>query len=123
MTAPDVVVFAAGSLIDAFSEIGTHYEAQRPGARVRLTFASADHLRQRLLQGERADVFASANVHELERARSDGLLAGPIRVFAHNRLQVIVARRSRERIDGLADLARPGIRLAAEHAGAPLSIY
>ena len=123
MSESDVVVFAAGSLFDAFSEIGAHYEAEHPGARVRFTFASADHLRQRLLDGERADVFASANFEELRRAREDSLLDGPIHVFAHNRLQIIVAANSPHRITSLIDLARPGTRLAAEHAGAPLSGY
>jgi molybdate transport system substrate-binding protein len=123
VTAFNVVVFAAGSLANAFSEIGARYEAEYPGARVHCTFASADHLRQRLLNGERADVFASANYEELERARADGLLTGPIEVFAHNRLQVIVALDRSQRIESLADLARPGIRLAAEHTGAPLSGY
>jgi molybdate transport system substrate-binding protein len=123
VTGTEVIVFAAGSLVDAFTEIGARYEQANPGCHARFVFASADHLRERIRQGEIADVFASANVRELERAQADGLLAGLVHVFAHNRLQLIVSRESAGRIRKLADLVQPGIRLAAEHAGAPLSGY
>jgi molybdate transport system substrate-binding protein len=123
VVASEVVVFAAGSLTDAFTEISLQFEAWNPGIRVRLRFASTDQLRESLQRGERADVLASANVAELERARDAGLLAGPIRVFAQNRLQVIVARNSEAPITSVFDLARPGLRLATEHGGAPLSGY
>jgi molybdate transport system substrate-binding protein len=119
----DLVAFAAGSLVDAFGKIGGHSEAEHPGARVHVMFARADHLRQRLSDGERADVFAPAKVYELDLAREGGLLAEPTLIFAQSRLRIIVAASSSDRVGGLADLARPGIRLATEHAGAPRSRY
>lgn len=54
-----VVVYAAGSLRAALTEIAERFTAQSSIA-VRLEFGASGTLRQRLEQGEAADVFASA---------------------------------------------------------------
>jgi len=55
-----VSVFAAGSLRPALVEIGRAFEGRERGVQVRFTFGASGLLKDRLLQSERADVFASA---------------------------------------------------------------
>ena len=57
--AAPVLVYAAGSLREAFTEIGRDHEA-RTGQKVALTFGASGLLRERIEKGEPAQVFASA---------------------------------------------------------------
>jgi ABC-type molybdate transport system substrate-binding protein len=61
-TKNDLAVFAAGSLRAPLTEIARAYEASQPGQRVVLTFGASGLLKDRIQAGERADVFASANM-------------------------------------------------------------
>ena len=57
-----ITVFAAASLSDAFTELAQAFEAAHDGASVELSFAGSSSLREQILAGAPADVFASANV-------------------------------------------------------------
>jgi ABC-type molybdate transport system substrate-binding protein len=83
-----VSVFAAGSLRGALSGIAREWEARNPGARVRFTFGASGLLKDRLLGGERADVFASANMEHPQALRPAGL-ADDVQRFARNAMCVI----------------------------------
>lgn len=119
----EVRVFAAASLTDAFQELGRMLEARQPGLRVTLNFGASSALRAQLEQGARADVFASANPAEMDKARRAGLLAEEPRVLARNRLVVIVPRANPAGIRELADLARPGVRLVWAAPEVPIARY
>jgi molybdate transport system substrate-binding protein len=119
-SADEITVYAASSLTEAFTEIGGAYEASNaPG--VVFNFGASSQLTTQLEQGAPADVFASADEIQMERARSAGLLAGPARVFARNRLVVAVS--SRADLHDLHDLARPGIRLVTSQPEVPIGVY
>jgi molybdate transport system substrate-binding protein len=118
-----VVVFAAGSLVDAFSAIGSDLEWLTPGTTLSYRFASADHLRRDIVAGAPCDVFAPANRLEMDLLRDAGFLVDEPREFARNSLVIIVQRDNPSRIAGIGDLARPDLRLVAEHPEAPLSRY
>jgi molybdate transport system substrate-binding protein len=121
--AGSVVVFAAGSLVDAFGAIGSDLEWLSPGLKVSFRFASADHLRRDIVAGAPADVFAPANRLEMELLRDAGFLVDEPREFARNSLVIIASRDNPRTITGVGDLARPDLRLVAEHPEAPLSRY
>jgi len=87
--ADPIRVFAAGSLKVAFTELASVFEA-REGVPVRFEFGPSGLLRDRLLQGEAADVFASANM-EFPQALSDKGLGAPVRRFARNSLCALAA--------------------------------
>ena len=57
----EVLVFAAASLTDAFGDIKTAFEEDNPDAEVQLNFGGSSALREQILAGAPADVFASAN--------------------------------------------------------------
>jgi molybdate transport system substrate-binding protein len=77
-------VLAAGSLKGAFTELAKAFE-EKEGIPVRLEFGPSGLLRDRLLKGEAADVFASANM-EHPQALHDKGLAAPAQRFARNSL-------------------------------------
>ena len=70
-----LVVSAASSLTDAFEAVAEAFEADS-GARVELNFAGSSTLAAQIVQGAPVDVFASADVRQMEVVGDAGLLAG-----------------------------------------------
>ncbi|MEH1840098.1 MAG: extracellular solute-binding protein [Nostoc sp.] len=58
---PEVTLYAAGSLRGGLSEVASAF-TQEYGIPVKTEFASSGSLKDRLLAGEKADVFASADL-------------------------------------------------------------
>jgi len=103
-----ITVFAAASLSDAFTELAQAFEAAHDGASVELSFAGSSSLREQILAGAPADVFASANVSNMEEVIDAGEV-GSATVFATNRLQIAVPAGNPAGVDGLADFADPDL--------------
>lgn len=70
---PTVVVFAAASLKKPFTEIGAQFKTQNPGSSIEFSFAGASDLVTQLTQGATADVFASADTKDMDKAADAGL--------------------------------------------------
>jgi ABC-type molybdate transport system substrate-binding protein len=68
------------------------YEASTAGTTVRFVFGASGLLRERLQGGERADLFASANMEHPQALAASGR-AGPAVRFTRNRLCAIAAPR------------------------------
>ena len=79
-----LTLFAAGSLRLAFTPLLAVFE-QETGYRVEATFGPAGWLRERIEQGERPQVFASANLEHPQRLMACGI-AQAVQSFAGNRL-------------------------------------
>ncbi|MFR9728602.1 molybdate ABC transporter substrate-binding protein [Saccharopolyspora sp. MS10] len=112
-----VTVLAAASLTESFDELAGRFEAENPGVDVRLDYAGSSTLVEQLIQGRGADVFASANTANMDKAAEAGVTAGEPRVFATNELTIAVPKGNPDRIGSLADLAAPGrlvVRCAPE---------
>jgi molybdate transport system substrate-binding protein len=107
-----VTVFAAASLTESFTRIGTDFEAANPGASVRFDFAGSSALATQLNQGAPADVFASAAPAAMKTVTDAGNTTGDPVTFAKNQLVIAVAKGNPKGITGLADLAKPGIKVA-----------
>lgn len=117
-----VTVFAAASLTDAFRELGAIFETNS-GVPVTFNFGASSQLRTQLEQGAQADVFASADQVQMNRARDGGLIAGLDVAFAINRLIVITPKRNPAAIQSAADLARPGVRFVTATPDVPIGVY
>src|SRR5262245_52020590 len=63
-----VTVFAAASLTDAFGELFTEFKKTNPGVEITPQFAGSPALRTQLEQGARADVYASADLPQMQMA-------------------------------------------------------
>jgi molybdate transport system substrate-binding protein len=110
-------VFAAASLTDAFTEIGTNFDAANPGVTTTFNFAGSQALRTQIEEGAPADVFASASGKEMDALVSGALVGdGVPEVFLNNKLVLILPADNPAGIDSLDDLATPGTKfiLAAE---------
>ncbi|MGH2538496.1 MAG: molybdate ABC transporter substrate-binding protein [Candidatus Promineifilaceae bacterium] len=119
-----VIVFAAASLAEAFAELARGFEADHPGVAVVLNLAGSQQLAQQLSQGAPADVFASANQHQLEAAVQSGRVpAGAARPFAGNRLVVVYPAANPAGVVALGDLAQPGLKLVLAAAEVPAGTY
>lgn len=120
---PDVNVFAAASLTEAFTVLGKVLAERTPQARVRFNFGGSQRLATQIEQGAQADVFASADQRWMTYLQQRGLLVGTPREFARNRLVVIVPLANPGRITRLQDLARPGVKVVIASDAVPAGHY
>lgn len=104
-----LTVFAAASLTDSFKALGADFEAAHPGVSVRFNFAGTPTLVTQIEQGAQPDVFASADMTNMDTLASNGSVTGTPHVFAHNKLEIVVAAGNPKQINGLAGLAKPGV--------------
>ena len=112
--AADVIVSAAASLSNSFSEIGKLYEAKHPGDKIIANFAASDVLLKQIEQGAPADVFASADEQTMDRAaQSNAIDTSTRKDFAANTLVLIVGAnaKSPSKLDdiGASDFAHIAI--------------
>lgn len=114
-----VVVFAAASLTDVFADIEMAFEATAPGVDVKLNLGGSSSLREQILAGAPADVFASANTDTMDRVVEAGAVDGEVIVFARNRLAIAVPAGNPGRVVGLADFADDDLLIGLCAAGVP----
>ena len=113
-----LTVFAAASLTDAFTELADDFERANPGVEVRLSFDGSSGLVDQLAGGAPADVFASADEQNMDRAVAEGLVVGEPTVFAVNELTLITPPGNPAGITGLDD-SLDGTRLVVCADGVP----
>ena len=113
---PRLVVSAASSMTEALTECAADFD----GATVRLSFGGSDELAAQIRQGVKPDVYAAANTAIPEELHADGLLSAPAE-FATNEL--VIAIPSDSSISGLADLTRPGTKVAIGSESVPIGSY
>ncbi|WP_051036611.1 molybdate ABC transporter substrate-binding protein [Nocardia otitidiscaviarum] len=106
-----VTVFAAASLQHVFTELGARYESAHPGTAVEFSFAGSSTLAAQLEQGAPADVFASANPANMDKAVRSGRITETSTTFATNTLTIVTPPGNPAGIATLADLSRPDLRL------------
>jgi molybdate transport system substrate-binding protein len=102
----ELLVSAAASLTDAFGEVESAFEEENPGVDVVLNLGSSSALREQILEGARADVFASANTSNMDQIAQAGELSGEAEIFVANSLQIAVPTGNPAGVDGLEDFAR-----------------
>jgi molybdate transport system substrate-binding protein len=119
-----LVVFAAASLADAFEDIAADFEAANPGVDVLFSFGGSSELAAQIAEGAPADVFASANPRQMGAAQEAGRIdADAPRIFARNKLTLIVPADNPAGIESLAGLAQPGLTLVVASEGVPVRDY
>ncbi|RAO39233.1 Molybdate-binding periplasmic protein [Micromonospora saelicesensis] len=107
-----VTVFAAASLTESFRRIGKDFEAANPGSTVTLNVAGSSALANQINQGAPADVFASAAPANMATVTKAGNAEGTPTTFARNQLVIAVPLGNPGGVTGLADLSRPGVKVA-----------
>ncbi|MSY19405.1 MAG: molybdate ABC transporter substrate-binding protein [Actinobacteria bacterium] len=102
-----IVVFAASSLTEAFTEVATAFNGVNPNAKVMFNFAGSGELVTQISQGAPADAFVSADDSNMKKLAAVGEVAGDPVVIAKNTFQIIVENGNPQGITGLLDLANP----------------
>ncbi len=108
-----LTVFAAASLTEVFRQLA-------PSAT--FNFAGSDELATQIREGAPADVYAAASPRYPDELFAEGLIDEP-RVFATNRLVLIVPADNPAGIDSLDDLAADEVKLVVGAEGVPVGDY
>lgn len=120
VAAQELIVSAAASLNNAFTEIGQEFERQNPDVKVTFNFAASGVLLRQIEQGAPVDVFASADQATMDRAVSAGFIEESSKFdFVENKLVLIVPN-GVEKPEGLSDLRNVVYRSIA--IGTPSSV-
>jgi molybdate transport system substrate-binding protein len=115
-----IKVFAAASLTAAFNELGPQFTAANGGTKVTFNFAGSQALATQLQQGAPADVFASADIPNMDKAKD---LVGTPQNFASNQLQIVVEKGNPKGVRGLDDLASPDLKVVLAAGEVPAGKY
>jgi len=119
----NVTVFAAASLTDAFEAIEQELEAASPNLSITYNFGGSQALVTQLEEGAQADVFASANMAQMEAAIEANLVADAPVPFVHNRLAIVTPADNPADIEGPADLGKEGTLLVLAQSEVPAGRY
>lgn len=114
----ELVVFAAASLKDTFTRLGTEFEAGHAGVTVRFSFDGSSTLIDQLSSGAAVDVLATADKPNMDKAVAASLIAGTPKQFATNVLTLIVPKGNPAKITGL-DASLDGRKLVVCADGVP----
>jgi molybdate transport system substrate-binding protein len=107
-----ITVLAAASLTETFNQIGKDFQAANPGTSVTFSYAGSSALAQQITSGAPADVFASASPATMKTVTDAGDATGTPAVFVKNQLVIAVPKGDPKGIKTLADLTKPGVKVA-----------
>lgn len=116
-----VVVFAAASLTDAFTDLERDFESAHPGVDVVVSFAGSQTLAVQIEAGAPADVFASANLAHASRLEAADLVDEP-RQLASASLVAIAPSANPLGLSSPADFVR-ATRIVVGDARVPIGEY
>lgn len=107
-----ITVSAATSLAETFTVLGKEFEAAYPGTEIIFHFGASSALAPQVVTATPPDVFVADDPAALTWVTAAGGVEGAPTVLARNRLVVAVARTNPAHVAGIADLARPRMRVA-----------
>jgi molybdate transport system substrate-binding protein len=112
-------VDAASSLTEAFTTLKASFEKAHPGTTVNITYGASSDLQTQIQQGAPVQVFASASEKNMTAL-------GPQAVkptdFVKNTLEIAVPPDNPGNVTSLADLAKPGVKVAVCEAAVPCGV-
>ncbi len=114
-----LTVYAAASLTSTFTELGKQFEADHDDVSVKFSFGGSSDLVAQIQQGAPADVFASADTTNMDKATADDLVEGDPVNFATNTLKIAVPPDNPAGVASLNDLAKPGTKVVMCAAEVP----
>lgn len=115
-------IFAAASLTKAFNSLEASYHQLHANVSFKADYDSSATLEQQIAGGAAADIFASADLANMQKASQAGLVDAS-QLFARNRLVVILPASNPAHITTLKDLARSGVKIVLAAAAVPVGKY
>jgi len=116
----DITIFAATSLTEVLGALGAAFTKANPNAHPIFIFANSATLADELVQGAKADVFASAHPNTMARV---GAIVGSIQTLALTSLVVITPKDNPGHITRLKDLANPGVKIVTSDPSDAVAKY
>lgn len=118
-----LTIFAAASLTDSFNALATEFTKQNPGVTIASNYAGSSALVAQIIQGAETDIFASADEPNMQKLADAKLNLGEARIFANNRLQIVVQAGNPKKIAQLSDLAKPDVIVVLAAPAVPVGAY
>ena len=116
----NIVAFTAASLAGASKTIGPSFTAAYPGTAVSFDLDGTQALKTQVENGAYADVFISASNSYTNTLKSEGYFVdGSVKTLTTNYIIVILPASNPANIQSLADLAKPGVKIAMEDKTVP----
>ncbi|WML67569.1 MAG: molybdate transport system substrate-binding protein [Methanoregula sp. SKADARSKE-2] len=115
-----VVAFTAASLKGVSPKLAADFAAAYPGNRVIFNLDGTQALRAQLENGAYADVFISASNSSTTALANGGyFIPGTVKPLTSNYVIVLLPAANPGKIQSLADLAKPGVKIAMEDKSVP----
>jgi molybdate transport system substrate-binding protein len=118
----ELIVFAASSLTDAFTEIGDAFSAENADVTITFNFGSSTDLAVQIQSEGTADVFASASGTAMDVVTEDPGITDEVD-FATNSLVVVTPPDNPAGIAAIEDLGADGVQLVLGAEGVPVGDY
>lgn len=118
----EITVFAASSLTESFTEIKKIYEKSNDNIKINFNFAGSQALKTSLENGEKADIFLSANLKYMDDLKAQGFMKD-YKVFLKNKLILVRDKNCTVSVKELKDLSYEGISLAVGDKSVPVGDY
>jgi molybdate transport system substrate-binding protein len=116
----NVVAFTAASLKGVTPKLSADFEKMYPGHHVVFNLDGTQALRTQVQNGAYADVFISAsNAYTTELTKGGYFVDGSVKPLTSNYVIVILPKNNPGKINSLADLAKPGVKIAMEDKTVP----
>lgn len=116
-------VYAASSLATPFAAAGLAYEKEHPHVKVKFNLGASSDLARFVQEGAPADVFASADISNMDKVESQDLLDSQSVIFATNYLEIIVEKGNPLNITSLQDLTQPDLIFVTTDPEVPIGKY
>jgi len=117
-----IPVAEAASLTDAFAEIATQFQKQHKGTTITLNPAASSALVTQIQGGAPADVFASADLTNMDKLVTSGNVKAAPQTFARNQMEIAVKPGNPKRVKSVTDLPDVGV-VALCGATVPCGVY
>ena len=121
-TSGSITVSAAASLTEAFTKLGSGFQRKNPKATVTFNFGSSSALVTQIQGGAPADVYASADLTNMDKLVSGGQVTATPTPFARNQMEIAVKPGNPKNVKTVADLANVGT-IALCGATVPCGVY
>lgn len=112
-TKPELLISAAASLKDVFTELGADFE-KKNNVKVSFNFAASGQLKTQIENGAPVDLFAAASPADIDALEKKDLLIANSKVnFAKNSLVLAQSNNSKIKLKDISDLAKAEVRKIA----------
>jgi molybdate transport system substrate-binding protein len=116
-----ITVFAAASLKEAFTTLGTQFESANPGSKVTFNFGASSTLATQITQKAPADVFAAASTKTMDTVVQAGDASDP-KTFAVNTMEIATPPKATVPVTSLADLGKSGVKVVVCQKDVPCGV-